>query len=95
VILSVRVPDNPCRGEGVEERKATCNPDPINIIGDHTFPFHDIIELGTPAVEDDGIQGHTVKELRFSASSSSCARMSPPTLMTANLAGCEGCEEAA
>jgi hypothetical protein len=47
----------------VEERKArTCNPDPINIIWDHTFPFHDIIELGTPAVEDDGIQANTVKE---------------------------------
>jgi len=40
----------------------TGDTNPINIVWDHTLLIHDIVELGSTTVEDDGVEPNAVQE---------------------------------
>lgn len=50
--------------KGYEKRVGTCYADTIDVVWDDTFCFDDVVELGTCAVENDGIEADTVEEAK-------------------------------
>ena len=42
--------------------RRTCDADAINVLGRNSLPLNDSVKLGSPAVQDDGVESNTIQE---------------------------------